>query len=82
MTFKINKQRANRAAEIARGVLNRTYGGQMPEKDMVCIVTATQNNAPKPIVNYNFKFTKNKPYVGQVFFNEDMSMTKIIDIIL
>jgi hypothetical protein len=83
MTFNINKQRANRAAEIARGVINRTYGGQIPDENMVCIVTASKvtETALKIGYNFRFEFKKNKPYVGQVIFNEDMSVTKILDII-
>jgi len=83
MDFKINKQRANRAAEIAKMTINKNYGGVIPKHNMVCIVTANKVSEEARKVSYNFRFelTKNQPYVGQVIVNEDLSVTKICEVI-
>lgn len=83
MDFKINKQRANRTADIARMTIDKNYDGGMP-LGMICVVSAFKRDESDKGASYEFGFqdNNNQPYAGQLIVNEDMSITKICEIII
>ena len=82
MDFKINKQRANRTADIARMAIDKNYDGGMP-LGMICVVSAFKRDENDKGASYEFSFQNNnkQPYASQIIVNEDMSIIKICEVI-
>ena len=81
--FKHTTSGFEHAYDSAIRMLNRAYGGKLPDENTVCVVTANKTTSRSPVTWCGFHFAQKKkqPAVNQILKNTDGSVQKVLFII-